>query len=65
MNVSDFYSDVLKRCEGSLRPVDVKVSADVSGAITQIQVTYKPMDAPVEIPNFLIKGGIFKNGMKI
>ena len=25
MNVSDFYSDVLKRCEGSLRPVDVKL----------------------------------------
>ena len=56
MNVSDFYSDVLKRCEGSLRPVDVKVCADANGAITQIQVTYKPVDAPVEIPNFLIKG---------
>lgn len=55
MNVSDFYSDVLKRCEGSLRPVDVKVAADASGAITQITVTYKPLDAPVNVPEFLIR----------
>ena len=52
MNVSDFYSDVLKRCEGSLRPVDVKVCADANGTITQVQVTYKPIETPVEIPNF-------------
>ena len=55
MNVSDFYSDVLKRCEGNLRPVDVKVCADANGIITQVQVTYKPVDAPVEVPAFLIR----------
>ncbi len=56
MNVMDFYNEALRKNEGNLRPVDVKVSADASGAITQIQVTYKPVDTPVEIPNFLIKG---------
>ena len=65
MNVMKFYNTALKENEGNLRPVDVKVCADANGTITQIQVTYKPIETPVEIPNFLIKGGIFKNGIKI
>ena len=46
--------EVLKN-EGNLRPVDVKVSADSNGTITQITVTYKPLDGPVNVPEFLIR----------
>ena len=55
MNVMDFYNTALKENENNLRPVDVKVAADASGAITQITVTYKPLDAPVNVPEFLIR----------
>ena len=52
MNVMEFYNTALKENEGNLRPVDVKVCADANGTITQVQVTYKPIETPVDIPNF-------------
>lgn len=55
MNVMDFYNEALRKNEGNLRPVDVKVSADANGTITQITVTYKPLDVPVNVPEFLIR----------
>lgn len=53
MKVMDFYKTALKENEGNLRLVDVEVSADMYGMITQIQVTYRPVDVPVNVPEFL------------